>query len=69
MSKAITRIQKYKHYRQSIKKMTDFSIGGFSPDQEDGTIVQRSSWLYTIIIGIVAVVSIIVVALMLLGGQ
>jgi hypothetical protein len=69
MAKAITRIEKYKHYRQSIKKMTDFSMGGFSPDQEDGSILQRSSWVYTIIIGIVAVVSIIVIALMLLGGQ
>jgi hypothetical protein len=69
MAKALTRTEKYKHYRKSIKKMTDLSVDGFSSIDQDRSIVHRSSWVYTIIIGIVAVVSIIVLALMLLGGQ
>jgi hypothetical protein len=68
MSKSITRLEKYKTYRSSIDRMVDPSTA-LTPKQ--GTFFfnsENTSWFLTVILGLLATVSIVVLALVMLGA-
>ena len=68
MAKITTRIKKFKHYRMEIEKMNDGAknersfLNLFSLSQE------HTSWFMTIVFAVIATVTIIVLALVLMGS-
>jgi hypothetical protein len=67
MAKSNTRLEKYKSYRLSIDRMIDPTVS-FSQKQNVFFNSDQTGWLMTLVLGLLATVSIVVIALVFLGA-